>query len=394
MDSTSNRLVPRWLHVWAILTVIVTALLLVVGGFVTTFRVGMADPVWPTEPWYLFGISWSEPKAGFLVEHTHRLLGFLVGGLASILALAIWWSDRRSSTKWLGLVGLVALLATFGQFHRAMIKQADDPFVVWPVGVISAMLAVLALVLILSIAGYRSDGRAGGLRLLAVLVLVGVMIQGLLGGLRVRLNAIAGTDLAAVHGSFAQIVFALLIAVALLTGRANREPEIPAASARKLRWQTSCLVLFTFVQIVWGAWIRHFPGPLSNRMHLFFAFVVVGFATLAIKQALSDPVSRERFKVAARFLMGLITIQVLLGIEAWMGKFLTGILPELENLTRKDADKAFIRTAHAHIGTWILAVAVIFYLLARRKGADVVGPSAGASVDSQDAAISDVRSDS
>jgi heme A synthase len=127
-------------------------------------------------------------------------------------------------------------------------------------------------------------------------------------------------------------------------------------------------------------------------MHLFFAFVVVGFATLAIKQALSDPVSRERFKVAARFMMGLITIQVLLGIEAWMGKFLTGILPELENLTRKDADKALIRTAHAHIGTWILAIAVIFYLLARRKGADVVGPSAAASVDSQDAAISEVRS--
>jgi heme A synthase len=389
MDSTSNRLVPRWLHVWAILTVIVTALLLVVGGFVTTFRVGMADPIWPTEPWYLLGISWSEPKAGFLVEHTHRLLGFLVGGLASVLALGAWWTGRKSSTKWIGVVGLVALLATFGQFHRVMIKQADDPLVVWPVGIISAMLAVLAIVLVLAILGWRHDRHAGELRLLVVLALVGVMIQGLLGGLRVRLNAIAGTDLAAVHGSFAQVVFALLIAVAVLSGRAKRQPEIPAVVGRKLRWQTSSLVLFTFIQIVWGAWIRHFPGPLSNRMHLFFAFVVVGFATLAIKQALSDPVSRERFKVPARFLMGLITIQVLFGIEAWMGKFLTGTLPELETIT---ADKAFIRTTHAHIGTWILGVAVIFYLLARRKGVDGDGPSNAASVDSQDPALSDVRS--
>jgi heme A synthase len=394
MDSTSIRTVPRWLHVWAILTVIVTALLLVVGGFVTTFRVGMADPVWPTEPWYLLGVSWSEPKAGFLVEHTHRLLGFLVGGLASVLALGLWWTDRNSSTRWLGLAGLVALLATFGQFHRAMIKQADDPLVVWPVGIIAAMLVVLAIVLVLALLGWRNDRPAGGIRLLVVLVLVGVMIQGLLGGLRVRLNAIAGTDLAAVHGSFAQIVFALLIAVALLTGRVTRAVGIPPDAARKLRWQTSCLVLFTFIQIVWGAWIRHYPGPLSNRMHLFFAFVVVGFATLAIKQALSDPVSRERFKVPARFMMGLITIQVLLGIEAWMGKFLTGTLPEFENLTRKDADKAVIRTAHAHIGTWILAVAVIFHLLARRKGADVIGPSAAASVNSHDPALSDVRSSS
>jgi heme a synthase len=348
------------------------ALLLVLGGFVTTFHVGMADPVWPTEPWYLFGISWSEPSAGFLIEHTHRLFGFLVGGFASVLALGIWWTDPKRSTRWLGFIGLLTLLATFGQFHRELMKQKDALVLVWPMGTVVAMLAALLLVFVLAIAGWRASRACGGLRFLAVIALVMVMIQGLLGGFRVRLNALAGTDLAAVHGSFAQLVFALAITITVLASRARQGPAIPPHSGAKLRWQTICLVLFTYTQIVWGAWIRHFPGPLSNRLHLLFAFVVVAFATLTIKQALSDPAARERLRVPARFLMALITLQVLFGIEAWLGKFLSGTLPELETITR---EKAFIRTVHAHVGTWVLGMCVIFALIARRYSARPVGPS-------------------
>jgi heme a synthase len=382
MEFSLRRPVPRWLHVWAILSVVATALLLVVGGFVTTFRVGMADPVWPTEPWYLFGISWSEPSAGFLIEHTHRLLGFLVGGLMSILAIGIWAVQRKSMKKWIGLIGLIVLLALFGEFHRALLKQADAPIIVWPMGPIAGLVIVLICLLAVALVDWKSARTGAGLRLLVLISLVAVMTQGLLGGFRVRLNALAGTDLAAVHGSFAQIVFALLVAVALLTGTAKRERGLPAEVARKLRWQTLCLLLFTYLQIVWGAWIRHFPGPLSNRLHLFFAFVVVAFATLTIKQALSDPIARERFKLPARFLMGLITFQVLLGIEAWLGKFLTGTLPELEQIT---AGKALVRTAHAHVGTWVLGMSVIFYLIARRKPAEAVGPASTPSLNLGDA---------
>jgi hypothetical protein len=111
-----------------------------------------------------------------------------------------------------------------------------------------------------------------------------------------------------------------------------------------------------------------------------FAFVVVGFATLAIKQALSDPSARDRLRLPARVLMALITVQVILGVEAWVGKFLTGTLPELERIT---AGKAFLRTAHAHVGAWVLAVGVIFALLARRNPAGGVGPSPAAYLDFQ-----------
>src|SRR6266852_5378182 len=141
-----------WLHRWAILTFCATVILLGLGSVVTTFRVGMADPIWPTYPWHLLLISWQEPSPGFLIEHTHRLAGYIVGCCVIVLALSLWFGQAR---RWLGWLGLAALL--------------------------------------------------------------GVIVQGLLGGFRVKLNALVGTDLALIHGSFASVIFTLLVSLALFT---------------------------------------------------------------------------------------------------------------------------------------------------------------------------------
>ncbi len=380
MSESLGRPVPRWLNVWAILSVVATALLLVMGGFVTTFRVGMADPVWPTEPWYLANNY--KLDFGYLVEHIHRILGWTVGLLGLILTFGVWATEPRTGLRRFGIGAIIAMICMFSAFHGVlrMAPKGEEGLPVY--ANLAAMAASLVVVLIAAYRAWAGGGTGGLIRALATLGMIAAMIQGLLGGIRVRYNDLFGREMSAIHGSFAQIVFALLIAVAVLTGPAKREPAIPPESARKLRWQTLCLLLFAYAQIVFGAWIRHFPGPLSNRLHLLFAFVVVAFATLTIKQALSDPISRKRFKVPARFLMGLITLQVMLGIEAWLGKFLTGTLPELEKIT---LGKAIVRTAHAHIGTWILGMSVIFYLIARRKPAEVVGPAETASLDLDDA---------
>jgi hypothetical protein len=79
--------------------------------------------------------------------------------------------------------------------------------------------------------------------------------------------------------------------------------------------------------------------------------------------------------------MGLITIQVLLGVEAWMGKFINGI--QVESAKAPPIGQAFLRTAHAHVGAWVLAVGVVFAIVARRNPAAPVGPPAAPSVDFQ-----------
>ena len=59
------RSAPRWFHVGAILTLGIVLFPLVLGQLVTTLRAGMADPKWPTEPWYL--LSNYKLDVGYLV---------------------------------------------------------------------------------------------------------------------------------------------------------------------------------------------------------------------------------------------------------------------------------------------------------------------------------------
>ena len=73
--------------------------------------------------------------------------------------------------------------------------------------------------LVALISGVVAGVRGAGVRLLGALALVAVMIQGLLGGFRVKLNELVGTDLAAFHGVFAQVVFGLLVTLAVMTAR-------------------------------------------------------------------------------------------------------------------------------------------------------------------------------
>ena len=84
----------------------------------------MADPVWPTEPWY----SGQQLQAdfGYLIEHTHRIAGFCVGGLVSLLALGIWWTEPRKSARWIGIVGIVTLLVGFGELTAGRHAQAGQ----------------------------------------------------------------------------------------------------------------------------------------------------------------------------------------------------------------------------------------------------------------------------
>ena len=108
-DTPINTAVvlPRWLHIWAVLTV-VSALGAITGGaVVTTLRVGMADQVWPTYPWHLALMSWKEPSAGFLIEHTHRLLAYAAGFCVVVLTIGLWW---RRFLPWLRYTCLVAIV--------------------------------------------------------------------------------------------------------------------------------------------------------------------------------------------------------------------------------------------------------------------------------------------
>jgi heme A synthase len=299
----TNDWAPRWLYRWAVLTVVATVLLLVIGAVVTTFRVGMADPVWPTSPWHLLLVSWDEPKPGFLIEHTHRLAGYIVGCCVLVLALGLW-SVR--SPGWLKTLGGVSLGA--------------------------------------------------------------VIVQGLLGGFRVYLNALLGPNLAAIHGLFAQVVFCLLVSVAVLTSPSFRASSLAEASAcRGLRRNALLLAVLSLAQLTWGVLIRHLNSPVAQRLHFLFAFGVVAAAAWLASRAAANPEARRLLRGPLILLGILLLAQVSLGVEAWLAKYGSGsLLPELE---RVSVGQAIIRTAHVLLGSWVLATSVVLTLLTFRPAA-------------------------
>lgn len=224
----------------------------------------------------------------------------------------------------------------------------------WAVGACAIVLAL----------GMQLAAR-GGYRASGWVVLVMVSAQGVLGILRVKWNALAGPELAAFHGCFAQLAFATLVGVAVLTSlgarSASKGPEGNFARAAGL----CCLLIYA--QIVFGALVRHKLDPAAQRLHVLLAFaVVVAVAWLAYRLRAAGAASRR----VAAVLLGLAAAQVALGVEAWMRRFGAGVLPEL---VPPSAGLALVRSAHHLLGTLIFSTAVGLAVLQWPVGARSAG---------------------
>jgi cytochrome c oxidase assembly protein subunit 15 len=233
-----------------------------------------------------------------------------------------------------------------------------------PMGAVAVTCVGLGLVLAVAASGLAARQRGAGLRLLALLALVAVMIQGLLGGFRVKLNELVGTDLAAFHGVFAQVVLGLLVSLAVLTAR---PVEMPATvELRRLRRWAGALAHLIFLQVAFGALVRHYPVPLAQRLHFLTAFLATAVAVLVIRAVLTNPLARGRAGALAWVLAGLVVVQLYLGVEAWMARFGQYTLPELVKVT---PESGAIRSLHALVGSAVWATALALALRLRPVGA-------------------------
>jgi cytochrome c oxidase assembly protein subunit 15 len=218
-------------------------------------KVGMADPEWPSPPWYLLVVSWAELAVargtGYLVEHGHRQIGWIVGVMTIVLAAWLWRVEERT---WLRKLGLLALLA--------------------------------------------------------------VCLQGLLGGLRVRWNASAGLELAMIHGCFGQLVFCLLASIALFTSRswlqADRMEVGDSGRLRRLATLTTGLIV---LQLAAGVWLRQEGEGLW--VHLLLALAVTAHIVLLARRVLGQRPLATFFRRPALLLAGLLGVQLLLGTGTW-----------------------------------------------------------------------------
>jgi cytochrome c oxidase assembly protein subunit 15 len=355
MDQSSSNVVSRWPHRWAVVLACATFPLLWVGGLVTTTDAGMAVPDWPTTYGYnLFLYPWSTWLAG----------------------------------PW-------------------------DLFVEHGHRLLGATVGMITIGLVVAV--WRSDGRRW-MRGLALAALVLVVFQGVLGGLRVRLDE---RTLAMLHGITGPLFFAVAVAMVVFTSRrwqldadrssfkaALREGDHPQADGarprllRRLRKRglspsgfetptqfnqagghigrlavVTCILVY--LQIVLGAVLRHVPVAaepgtfaLAVRFHLFMAGIVtLHVAMLAWRVLRHGRVSPLRGLAFA--LVGLLFAQLLLGAGTWIVKFsapswAAGWVSTGFAIQDGGWLQTHVITAHVAVGSLLLATSLAMALFAQR----------------------------
>src|SRR5262245_43901926 len=173
---------------------------------------------------------------------------------------------------------------------------------------IGALTVLLALTLRLG------DARrwVRGLGLLAVVL---VVTQGLIGGLRVVLQRDA---LALVHGCLAQLFFALLVGLAVVTGRAWRAPSVVPSDVRRLEWLGRLTVVVVYGQIVLGAFTTHGPAVWAHAAGAVVTTgALIGLVLAVVGRAGDDPV----LVWWARTVRSLLLAQLALGLGAFAVRF-------------------------------------------------------------------------
>ena len=149
MENHANY--SPWLHRTARLTAAATFLLIVIGGIVTSTDSGLAVPDWPTTFGYnMFLYPLSEMVGGILYEHSHRLMGSVVGILVIALLVLILARDSRKWLKWLGLAALIAVIVQ-GVLGGLRVTQINRNF-----AIVHACLAQAFFALLCGIAWFTS----------------------------------------------------------------------------------------------------------------------------------------------------------------------------------------------------------------------------------------------
>jgi cytochrome c oxidase assembly protein subunit 15 len=213
---------------------------------------------------------------------------------------------------------------------------------------------------------WRADRRRW-MRRLGWFALGLVIAQGVLGGLTVLFFLPRAVSTA--HATLSQTFFAVLIAMAVFTGRRFVEPEqeprtefIPRRPT--LHTLTALSIAVVYVQLVLGAAFRHAHGPRTLHElvpHLVGAAVVTLVLLWTITRVLSDYSTVDQLRAPAVSLLALLMVQLALGFATYLTVVEWG----------RDAPQPLLNmvltsVAHVAVGALVLAHTVILAIQAWR----------------------------
>lgn len=233
---------------------------------------------------------------------------------------------------------------------------------------------------------FREEQR-GGVRALAILLLVVVCVQGTLGGLRVTgslTSATSGTELtpstllAIVHGMFGQIVFATACVLACVTSRAwkSATPVMGINGASAVRALPIVLVAGFLVQLFLGASYRHLQtSPTETAAavhpawpiwgHIAGAAVMLVLAVGTGAYVSSRAAALKPVRILGKGLVHTVGLQIALGVAAL-------VLILMRENQAIPASEVIVTTMHQALGALLLAVAAMLAAWSLRLVAPIV----------------------
>lgn len=220
----------------------------------TSHGVGMAVPDWPNTYGYnMFYFPFSQWVGGIFWEHSHRLVASLVGLMTLILTI---WAHGMGGRKLLRYVlfplALIVTVLIFVRIEQNTVQHAS----------ITGAVAFLSLAC--SFFWPRMQPASSLVRKLCWLALFLVIVQGLLGGLRVTLYK---DEIGIFHATLAQLFLVLMVVVAFASSRAWAHwKQVSTQSlnpARLFSWLMLICCVLTVAQLALGAFMRHEHAGLA-----------------------------------------------------------------------------------------------------------------------------------
>lgn len=405
MAQTNDTSHQPWLYRFAVLTALFTLALLGVGGLVTSHGVGMAVPDWPNTYGYnMFLFPISKWVGGIFYEHTHRLVASFVGLLTAVLAVWLWVVETGGAMRKIGAGVIVGVLVLMG----GLMGVRDHT-------VFLGLAAVASVGMVYG--GYRflrEDGQA--LRWLGILALATVILQGVLGGMRVVLYK---DELGIFHATLAQLFFVLICVIALFTSswwqRGSTRCASPTSSreesssfvSRNLRSLLLATTAIILLQLILGATMRHqhaglaipdFPLAYGKLWPAMDAESVMRYNQQRQEITAAHPITA--FQIGLQMTHRLVAVVILIGV-GWCAQRLRRELGGKQPLTRlgwfwlvtilvqatlgaftlwtnKAADVA---TAHVLVGALSLVTGALACIIAFRQSAPLRAAPATAAFD-------------
>lgn len=183
-------------------------------------------------------------------------------------------------------------------------------------------------------------------------VLVCVILQGMLGGVRVLRD---DERLAMVHGAFAACVLSLMASVATVeSARWFRDEEYSRSpSAGHLKAWGFLTVAAIFGQFLLGGMIRHHGSGLHEHLGMgILTWILIGVNAIVSHRSNVSWLRRSGWTLFA-----IASMQVVLGAGAWVLKW--GFVSTGYVATADSIAQVLHRTAHAIVGMVTMAAAVV-----------------------------------